>query len=314
MLGDLTGGLSDCDQLESMLEAQGLATDSLMTYLTLTELKLVYENPAAAMDVCSRARQISAYRKDANAELSFGIAEAEERLFIGNWQGLMEELEREVVSLRVGGNLFTLMDVQDFRLLLSALQGLELEAEDLREWMGDETEFGSPSLHHLAIALHLSELGQKGRALETLQTLGDRTSRFCSIPSLMLWWPLGIRAALRMHDHLLAIQLTSRLLTSPAAPTQCRQTAAALDAEARGDIAEALTTHNAAAKTWARLAIPFEHAHSLLGQGRCLTALGRAHEATPILQEAREVFMRLGARPALVETDELLHKVAAHVS
>jgi len=45
-----------------------------------------------------------------------------------------------------------------------------------------------------------------------------------------------------------------------------------------------------------------------LGQGRCLVALGRAPEAAAPLVAAREIFSRLGAKPALAETDEWLQK------
>jgi hypothetical protein len=52
--------------------------------------------------------------------------------------------------------------------------------------------------------------------------------------------------------------------------------------------------------------MPYEEAQALLGQGRCLVALGRAPEAAPVLEGARRIFARLKARPALTETDALL--------
>jgi hypothetical protein len=52
--------------------------------------------------------------------------------------------------------------------------------------------------------------------------------------------------------------------------------------------------------------MPYEEAHALLGEGRCLMALDRAPEAEPVLRQAREIFERLGAKPALAETEELL--------
>ena len=52
--------------------------------------------------------------------------------------------------------------------------------------------------------------------------------------------------------------------------------------------------------------MPYEEAQALLGQGRCLVALGKAPEAAAPLAAAREIFARLGAKPALAETDEWL--------
>jgi len=49
-----------------------------------------------------------------------------------------------------------------------------------------------------------------------------------------------------------------------------------------------------------------EQAFALLGQGRSLLGLSRPTEAVAVLQRAREIFERLGAAPAITETDALL--------
>ena len=58
--------------------------------------------------------------------------------------------------------------------------------------------------------------------------------------------------------------------------------------------------------------MPCEEAQALLGQGRCLVALGKTPEAAAPLAAAREIFARLGAKPALAEAeaDELIRQVA----
>jgi hypothetical protein len=48
-----------------------------------------------------------------------------------------------------------------------------------------------------------------------------------------------------------------------------------------------------------------ERTYALLGQGRCLTAVGSPDAAEP-LREARELFASMGYKPAVAETDELL--------
>jgi hypothetical protein len=52
--------------------------------------------------------------------------------------------------------------------------------------------------------------------------------------------------------------------------------------------------------------MPYQEAHALVGQGRCLVAFGRAPDAAAPLAAAREIFARLGARQALEETDAAL--------
>jgi hypothetical protein len=65
-----------------------------------------------------------------------------------------------------------------------------------------------------------------------------------------------------------------------------------------------------AAARWHDFGVPFEEGQALLGQGRCLMALGRTPEAAAPLAAARDIFERLGAKPALIEVDRLLDDVS----
>ena len=84
-------------------------------------------------------------------------------------------------------------------------------------------------------------------------------------------------------------------------------------ASARALLDEAGGVHEAAAAgfadaaaRWLSFGVPYEEAHALLGQGRCLVALRRMGEAAPVLERARVIFARLAAAPALAETEALL--------
>ena len=48
-----------------------------------------------------------------------------------------------------------------------------------------------------------------------------------------------------------------------------------------------------------------ERAYALLGQGRCLAALGNPESEVP-LREARDLFASMGFTPAVAEVDSLL--------
>jgi len=87
-------------------------------------------------------------------------------------------------------------------------------------------------------------------------------------------------------------------------------TARALLAEQRGQHAEAADLFAAAASRWEQFEVPWERAQALLGQGRCLLALGRPAEARPLLTAARDVLASLGARIGLAETCQLLAQAA----
>jgi tetratricopeptide (TPR) repeat protein len=89
-------------------------------------------------------------------------------------------------------------------------------------------------------------------------------------------------------------------------PRCVRRYAEAMVAESSGELEAATAGFADAAARWHDFSVPYEEAQALLGQGRCLVALGRAPEAAPVLEAAREIFARLGARPALAETQAML--------
>ena len=82
----------------------------------------------------------------------------------------------------------------------------------------------------------------------------------------------------------------------------------AIAAEAGGRGTEALDLYRDAAAGWLSFGHPYEQAHALLGYGRIFVGLDRGTEATGPLHEARAIFERLGAAPALAETDALLSR------
>ena len=106
------------------------------------------------------------------------------------------------------------------------------------------------------------------------------------------------------------VDLLERLLAMPYGGTNAagalRASWSAIAAEISGRPDGALELHDGAGVRWRSFGNPYEYAHALLGRGRCVVALGRAAEAGGPLREAREIFARLGAAPALAETDALL--------
>ena len=143
--------------------------------------------------------------------------------------------------------------------------------------------------------------------LDELASLLDSTLVFFSVLDL----PDMLRSAHSANSQALAEELTCLIPTG--LPTQrCVRTyGEALLAETRGEYAAAATGHADAATRWHDFGMPYEEAQALLGQGRCLAALGGATDAVVPLAAAREIFVRLGAKPALAETDELMQQVAS---
>jgi hypothetical protein len=101
----------------------------------------------------------------------------------------------------------------------------------------------------------------------------------------------GVVPRLPFHEHALA----------------SARAALAEDAERTADAAQ---LYSAAAAGWSDFGNTAEWAYALLGQGRCLHALGRAEAAEP-LRQARGLFASMGYAPALAETEALLEPVAS---
>ena len=81
----------------------------------------------------------------------------------------------------------------------------------------------------------------------------------------------------------------------------------------RSDGTEAGTTRVKDASRWQEFGNVPEPAFALLGQGRCLLALGELGAEVP-LAAARALFASMGYRPALAETEALLEQAAAPAS
>jgi class 3 adenylate cyclase/tetratricopeptide (TPR) repeat protein len=148
-------------------------------------------------------------------------------------------------------------------------------------------------------------LGEPERAREILGVIaGDGRLRRSS-----MWWEcLGpmLRAALAIRELGLVERLSDRTTSEYALGDCALAGAAAIGAEARSDWEAAVGRYAEAAVAWAAFGQRNEHAQAILGQGRCLLALGRADEAGPVLREARRRFEALGAWPAVATCDAML--------
>ena len=110
---------------------------------------------------------------------------------------------------------------------------------------------------------------------------------------------------LTLGDPALAARLVAGV--EPHTPLQQHALAAcrAALAEDAGDDATAAAAYADAVTRWREFGDIPELAFALLGQGRCLIALGTP-EADGPLREARELFTAMGYAPALSDTGALL--------
>jgi hypothetical protein len=173
-------------------------------------------------------------------------------------------------------------------------------------------ETGEPQ--HIAMAFAAAAqlmlaCGHSERAQELLEEL-ERTSGTRGDPYYAAQLSELVRCALALADPALASRLIAGV--EPRTPLQQHALAAcrAALAEAADDHATAVTLYADAATQWRQFGDTPELAYAMLGQGRCLVALGTPGADGP-LSEARELFAAMGYAPALNETEALLQGATA---
>jgi class 3 adenylate cyclase/tetratricopeptide (TPR) repeat protein len=114
--------------------------------------------------------------------------------------------------------------------------------------------------------------------------------------------------ALRLCKTANAIDLAASLLKNADFDFRPRQqsllSARAIFAEMEGRFQEALALYVEAARRWKDYGCLLEEGYARLGEGRCLLAMGDGSAATHPLQDARAIFVRIGAVPLVDEVDE----------
>jgi class 3 adenylate cyclase/tetratricopeptide (TPR) repeat protein len=121
--------------------------------------------------------------------------------------------------------------------------------------------------------------------------------------------PSLTRVAVLLHDIELADRLREGVGTLHPAHSASIMASRAQVEEARGELRVAADTYLKAAEHLAVLGAGLEHAHAVLGAGRCLTALNDP-SAEPTLRKARRLFAEMGAQPRTDECDTLIAKAS----
>jgi ATP/maltotriose-dependent transcriptional regulator MalT len=195
-----------------------------------------------------------------------------------------------------------------------ALRGQAAKAADSLDWIESTCrvmEMPQDVVPGLAsVALARAGLGQVGDAARVLVEVEATPNAQMTIlyPVLL---PAMVRTALALGKTALAERLVSGLQPRYPYAEHALAAANAARTEARGDLQTAAAAYADAAVRWDRFGVIPEQAFALLGQGRCLLGLSRPTEAVSVLRQAREIFGRLKAAPALADTDVLLLKATA---
>jgi class 3 adenylate cyclase len=225
----------------------------------------------------------------------------------GEWDRILVEATPLADRLEAGGMMIGLIWVRAVAARVLLLRGESDEAAALIDWTLKATRTAGGAnekavVFSLAARSYLAA-GEPDRARDLLLELEQAQVREYNLPEV-------VQTALASGDLQLAERFTEGFQALYRLNEIALLNARALLAEARGE-EEATGLFALAADQWESNGEVWDQAEALLGHARCLIAQGKLLTATSSLQEARSIFVRLGAKPAIAETDKLLERAIA---
>jgi hypothetical protein len=241
------------------------------------------------------------------AELALGMLSERLHLLaeVGQSEHALGEAEPLAERLHEDGAIL-FVEPRALQLRLLSERGAHEHAPNPDELVARARESGEPQMIAQAFAAAARLLLARGRPQQAQALLVEleQVAHIRAEPYYASRLPELVRTALALDEPELAARLVDgvepRTPLHKHASTACR----AQLAEAAGEQAEAATLHAEAAGRWREFGSVPERAYALLGQGRCLVAVGKPAEVP--LGEARELFASMAYKPALAETRSLL--------
>ncbi|MEI7759153.1 MAG: AAA family ATPase [Thermoleophilia bacterium] len=307
-------GLGDRGGIDDMRDAIAIATQSGQgreVGLLQNNLSVdlwAFEGPAAALQLVHEGLAFAQPR---------GLTEIIDELTAGMLNPLFDAGEHEQaleLASQLEGQFETsgvtfLTQVRAAQILIYTLRGQAGEILGTLDWLetgsrdNDSPEYIVMNLAVVAFAHAALAHPDRAAALltEIYQTSDIRNHNYAAR------LPLMTRTALTLGDPDLAQQLADGFQAiTPYHEHALTAAAAALD-EAHGNLQAAADGYADAARRWQTFGVLTEQAYAHLGHGRTLLTQGHTTQAGQPLHQARDIFTRLQATPALTETDQLLH-------
>jgi len=303
------GGLDDYRRALDLGRARGNVDLELWyVYGFYADSIVHWEGPRAALGL---QRETTAFAQEhaIDQEYSSLLNEAQCLADLGDWDSslaMFEELRAQVPD----DDAFYLAFLETRQARLLVARGDAATVAESIGWLAAFARAGheQPTVIVACYAAAALVCGALGRHREAFALLTETLA----VDNAWLEEPDAgvVRTAQVCGDIILAQRLRDRF--APLTPLHRHVLAScdALLAEAQGNREAAAAGFADAAARWRDFGVVYEEALALLGQGRCLVALGRAPEAAPPLRGAREIFARLKAKPALDEADALLVRAA----
>lgn len=306
-------GIVDIRRAIDLAVSQGLGRVAALQYFNLGYALWLMEGPTSALRVCEEGVGFAERRGIDEFVLSVSACKLAFLEELGRWDEVIELGPGLEERAQAAGSIWDLLIIRGTLLLVRTHRGELSEAARLKDLVVPAAkEMRLPEVCVLgfgAAAATSSAIGRSDLALELLEEFE------CTPWARSAWYyPVGlpgaVRIALAAGDLALATRLGEGVEPLYALQEHSIFAIRALFAEYEGDPGAAANLFADAAARWQALGFLWEHAQALLGSGRCLIALGKPGASEP-LRDARGIFARLDAKPALAATDALLERATA---
>ncbi len=318
--GAARAALGDREGIEDMLRALALAIDrgegraAAVLHNNLAMVSWQYDGPPAALSACREG--LAFCERRGIAEMATMIAAAS-TLFASEC-GRTEEAVAEAGPLAdrlEGDGNINFIEPRAVQLRLLSERGISTDTLSADELVEAARPTGEPQLWAMAIAAGARLLSDQGRLSEAKALLVElaEPTEIRLDPYYVTALPELVRTALALGEPELAARLLEGVegRTPLAEHALYRLPRAARRSRRRLQRGRECLCRGGRALAGVRN-VP-ERAYALLGQGRCLAALGQPEAQEP-LGEARELFASMGYRPALADTETLLEQTTAAAS
>ena len=306
ILGDAGGIEEQVDALEA-LRSLGVSRAAAIGYNNLGACLIHIQGPEAGLKVLREGVDFSRTRGLGEMVVALESTMLPALFELGEWDEVLRLAEQVAEQARREGSGHDEVYAYTDRALVQACRLGAAAGEFCQSVLDRARPMDHPPMLVVAlIAAGLARLaaGDRQGTIEVVREALDATAE--DVVDRASELPVLVRLAVDGGDIALAEELLDRVDRLPLERYQLALlTARAALLESRGEHGNALDAYDEAARKWERWGHRLEWSHALFGAGRCLARLGLPG-ARGKLDEAREIFARLGARPALAAVESYL--------
>jgi class 3 adenylate cyclase len=302
--------LGDADGIADLEEALNIAlelgsTSAVASYCNLANVVWRERGPAAALEHYAGAIDHAERR---GAASTWPRAESCWMLYdLGRWDELIRAAELIRGGSTVSGGQPHVIASTYLALALAQRGALADASQVLDETLPHARKVGDPQALGPALAASAVVERARGDAAAVRARLGEWDTATHDRPFFRAQNVTdAVRLACELGDLPLAERLRARIVTTSERDRLSGLSALAAINEAAGDVTAARAGYDEAASGWERFGCPLEHGLALLGGVRTHLAVAGSDEGATRLEEARDVFARIGALPLLGETEVLV--------